>query len=188
MLRTFCAALLCSAAAPAFAGELPRLVPGATGSAAFAEWRTQAAAPVTAEMYAHNGLRLGAMVAPVPGEPVSGGTGVGGFASYNLNSFTLGSSLRSGDDAGIADLSASYAADFGTTILTLGYGWSGFTPSPQIVDSQIPAASLSLGIGFQSDLSSALQLGGYAAAIRSQYEDRPTQQGFRVGATLGWRF
>lgn len=192
-LATILAASL--AAASAAASERPRLVPG--GSGIDAGKGLHAAPAASADLFVINGFKLGALVDVQPGRESAGNrTEVGGFASYTMESFTLGSALRSGDEHAAADISASYAADFGTAAITLGYGWSGglssFTPSGspggQMLDMIAPTSDLSLSLSFTHDLVSDVHVGGFAAASRSQYEDRSTAQGFRVGATLGWRF
>lgn len=184
-------------AGSAYAENRSRLVPGAIDAVPFSVGKPSAS-EVSAELFAKNGFKLGALVDVKP----HGGreTGFGGFASYTLDSFTLGSALRSTDDLASADFSASYAATFGTAAITLGYGWAGgqtglssFTPSGHpghhpggMSDSQ--NSDMSISLNFTHDIVSDVQVGGFAAASRGQYEDRSTEHGFRVGAMLGWKF
>lgn len=189
-----CVLLALLASAPAIAGERPRLVAGGltprTDTARFG------GTDATAEVYATGGLRVGALVDSTP----SGGSApdrmaFGGYAGYALDGFGIASSLKGDATASAAELAASYAAGVGTTAVTLGYEWAG-RPSafslnplaPAAQDPMRPLSDLSLSVSYSHDLSSSVSLGGFAAASRSEYEDRTTQQGFRLGAGFGLRF
>lgn len=185
-------------AGSAWAESGPRLVPGGPGMATL-DPGPHGATEVSAELFAKNGFKLGALVDVEPRGGQSRDMGLGGFASFTLESFTLGSALRSTDDLASADITASYAATFGTAAITLGYGWSGgqsvqaFTPSGYAGHhtsgvAGSPTSDMSIAVNFTHDLVSAVHVGGFAAANRGQYEDRSTEHGFRVGAILGWKF
>lgn len=196
MLRPlFLAVLGLVAAAPAVAGDAPpRLVTGS--GVPHADGSRFGGADAKAELFANGGLRLGALLDSTPAEGDGADRAAfGGYATYLLDSFSLGSSLRGDATASAADVTASYALGDGTAELSLGYQWAGrptaFSVSPFQAAGGLGGGALNdltLSLSFTHDVTPSFSLGGFAGAVRSEYEDRTTEHGFRLGAGLGYRF
>lgn len=189
MFRTIVFSALClAAAAPAFAQDQPRLVTGGLMPAA-----RFSGPDVKAPLVSAGGLTLGALADSTPVSEDASRLAGGGYVAYAIDKISLTSSARGDATASGLDLGASYAGTAGTAAVKLGYEWAGrpssFSPNPMQMAPVIePASDLSLTLSFTHDITPSLQMGGFAAATRSEYEDRTTQQGFKLGAGMGLRF
>ncbi len=196
MLRPlFLAVLGLAAAAPAVAADAPlRLVTGS--GVPHADGPRFGGPDTKAELFANGGLRLGALLDSTPAE----GDGAdrvafGGYATYFVDSLSLGSSLRGDAIGSAADMTASYALGDATAQLSLGYQWAGrpaaFSANPLQTMGGLGGGALNdltLSLSFTHDVTPSFSFGGFAGAVRSEYEDSTTAHGFRLGAGLGYRF
>lgn len=199
MFRPLILAVSCLVvAAPAFAGDAPpRLVTGG-GLPARMDGGRFSGPDAKAELYANGGLRLGALLDSTPADEGEGADrmAMGGYAAYHLDSFSFGSSLRGDSTASAADMTAAYALGDATAALSLGYQWAGRPGTFSIrpvgavggLDGATSLNDLSVSLSFTHDVTPSFSLGGFAGAVRSEYEDRTTDHGFRLGAGLGYRF
>lgn len=182
------------AAFPAFAGDKalsrPRLV---TGSVEL----MRPAVETRAELFATGGFSLGALTTAPPADARTEAMALGGYAAYSLDALRFSSSLKGDAIGSAADFTASYAGGLmgadSVAAVTLGYEWtrhSAFSVNP-MQNSLLTTESLgdlSLALSFTHSVSPFLSLGGFAAATRSEEDDRAATSGFRLGAGLGVRF
>jgi hypothetical protein len=191
LIAAFC--VLALAAAPAFAGERPRLVGGGTDLLRADFSRGAGAGSSQVELYGTDNFSAGAVTGP---ERMS----LGGYASYLFNDMRLTTSLK-GDEAGrSAHFDASYSSVFfgidGTAAFRIGYEWggeSGFSPNPaqmgvNVFDGLRPGSDLSLSLSLTHDVTPAFSLGGFAAASQGDSDAFRTPSEFTLGAGLGLKF
>ncbi|MGE5545751.1 MAG: hypothetical protein ACM33T_02555 [Solirubrobacterales bacterium] len=197
MIRAVVVAIGLLAAASAQAGEArPRLVTG--GMPAFTpQAMVTAAGDAKANLFTSHGLTLGALLNAPPSAGADGGPASGAFATYAIDSFAFTTALKVGAAGNAGEASAVYASELGRAALSLGYEWTGrpaaFSLNPWqpslMAEGLRPANdTATLALSFTRDVTPSLSVGGFAAAVRSEYDDRPTEQGFRLGAALGYRF
>jgi hypothetical protein len=198
MIRRALAVSLLLLTAPAWAAdkaERPRLVLGA---------EAPAAGDKRVELYAANGISLGAVSGTATLQPLSfaapgtnpGKAGdrlaLGGYAGYAADAFRLGSSFRNDGAYSLADLSAAYDTSvfgmMGTTALTVG---AGFTRNQEFSLTPHTGNDLSVSLSWTREVTPSLSFGTMAGTSRplssSDSQPSPTRN-FTVGAGLGLKF
>jgi hypothetical protein len=202
LFRVALAALALLAALPAAAADRPRLVLGTLDGGQPGFLRMDGGA-LHGDLYTRGATRFGALAesSSAMSAPGRDHLTLGGYVTYDLNEYRFGSSLKGGEGAMAAELTAMTAAPLmglmGNTQLRLGADWTrpqsfslnAAQPGLAGYDGYQPGGDLSLSLSWTRDVTPSLSLGGVAAATRPITTDTEQQHGgFLLGAGVGYRF